>query len=64
MQDSWHVIAAKPADRIYVVVIGGESARRDALGALQALEEHAIYEPCQWRVIKVILCCLLNPANP
>ena len=32
MQDSWHVIAAKPAHQVYVVVIG-ESARRDALGA-------------------------------
>lgn len=32
LQDNWHVIAAKPAHQINVVVIG-ESARRDALGA-------------------------------
>lgn len=32
MQDNWHVIAAKPTHQVYVVVIG-ESARRDALGA-------------------------------
>lgn len=32
MQDNWHVLAVKPAQQIYVVVIG-ESARRDAHGA-------------------------------
>ena len=32
MQDNWHVVAAKPAHQVYVVVMG-ESARRDALGA-------------------------------
>ncbi len=32
MQDDWHVIAAKPTHQVYVIVIG-ESARRDALGA-------------------------------
>jgi glucan phosphoethanolaminetransferase (alkaline phosphatase superfamily) len=31
-QDNWHVIAVKPTHQVYVVVIG-ESARRDALGA-------------------------------
>ena len=32
LQDNWHVVAAKPMHQVYVVVIG-ESARRDALGA-------------------------------
>ncbi len=32
MKDSWHVLAVKPKYHLYVVVIG-ESARRDALGA-------------------------------
>ncbi len=32
LQDNWHVAAVKPANQIYVVVIG-ESARRDAMGA-------------------------------
>ncbi len=32
LQDNWHVVAAKPTHQVYVVVIG-ESARRDALGA-------------------------------
>ncbi|HAT1611163.1 TPA: phosphoethanolamine transferase [Raoultella planticola] len=32
MKDSWHVLAVKPKYQLYVVVIG-ESARRDALGA-------------------------------
>ena len=32
LQDNWHVVAAKPAHQLYVLVIG-ESARRDALGA-------------------------------
>jgi Predicted membrane-associated, metal-dependent hydrolase len=32
LQDNWHVIAVKPKHQVYVVVIG-ESARRDALGA-------------------------------
>lgn len=32
LQDNWHVLAVKPAHQVYVVVIG-ESARRDALGA-------------------------------
>ncbi len=35
MKDSWHVLAVKPKYQLYVVVIG-ESARRDALGALAA----------------------------
>lgn len=32
LQDDWHVVAVKPKHQLYVVVIG-ESARRDALGA-------------------------------
>ena len=32
LQDNWHITAVKPAHQVYVVVIG-ESARRDALGA-------------------------------
>ncbi len=32
LQDNWHIVAVKPAHQVYVVVIG-ESARRDALGA-------------------------------
>lgn len=32
LQDNWHITAVKPAQQIYVVVIG-ESARRDAMGA-------------------------------
>jgi len=32
MDDDWHILAVKPKRQIYVVVIG-ESARRDALGA-------------------------------
>ncbi|MBW7983411.1 phosphoethanolamine transferase [Enterobacillus tribolii] len=32
LQDSWHVSAVKPQHQVYVLVIG-ESARRDALGA-------------------------------
>jgi len=31
-QDDWHVVAVKPTHQVYVIVIG-ESARRDALGA-------------------------------
>lgn len=32
LKDNWHVVSVKPQQQIYVVVIG-ESARRDALGA-------------------------------
>ncbi len=37
MKDSWHVLAVKPKYHLYVVVIG-ESARRDALGARWPLD--------------------------
>lgn len=32
LQDNWHILSVKPTQRVYVLVIG-ESARRDALGA-------------------------------